>query len=188
MKPFVSKYYTEEEYLAFERASQDKHEYYDGMIFPLGEFPVIQDSEEDIYRHAIIIKNVKQALFIHQHKGRCFLDSAFTLTVKQDETVIADIIIALNSFNQPAVIIEILSPSAANYDRGAKFDLYREIESLQEYILIDSTRTHFVHYNRNADNTWTLYETKNREDNFFISTVEFTTSLAEIYAGSDIQA
>ena len=45
----------------------------------------------------------------------------------------------------PAVIIEILSLSTANYDRGTKFDLYREIESLKEYNLLDSTTIHFVH-------------------------------------------
>jgi Uma2 family endonuclease len=83
----------------------------------------------------------------------------------------------------PSVIIEILSPSTANYDRGTKFDLYRSIESLEEYILIDSTTTHFVHYLKNADATWTLYETKNLQDNFFISFVHFQAVLAEVYEG-----
>jgi len=84
----------------------------------------------------------------------------------------------------PAVIIEILSPSTANCDRGAKFDLYSEIESLKEYILIDSTETFFVHYIKNDDGTWTLSKTRELSDPFFITCINFTIPLAEIYAGT----
>ena len=85
----------------------------------------------------------------------------------------------------PAVIIEILSPSTANYDRGAKFDLYREIESLKEYILVDSTTIHFVNYLKNPDSTWTLSESKNLNAPFFITTIGLQILLSEVYSGAE---
>ncbi len=56
----------------------------------------------------------------------------------------------------PSVIIEILSPSTAEYDRGHKFKLYRDIETLQEYVTIDSRKTEVQAYRRMSDDQWIL--------------------------------
>ncbi|MEJ7678859.1 MAG: Uma2 family endonuclease [Segetibacter sp.] len=75
----------------------------------------------------------------------------------------------------PAVLIEILLPSTGNYDRGAKFDLYSEIETLKEYILIDSACCYMLLIILKMKNsTWTLRETKNLSDNFIISSINFS--------------
>ena len=83
----------------------------------------------------------------------------------------------------PSVLIEILSPSPGNYDRGAKFDLCREIETLKEYLLIDSAGIHVVHYTRNEDATWTLWESKKVEDSLLITTIGLQLQLSDVYAG-----
>ncbi len=83
----------------------------------------------------------------------------------------------------PAVIIEILSPSTANYDKGAKFELYRDIPSLKEYILIDAATVHFVHYCKNTDGTWNLSETRDPGGVFTVSCVEFQSPLSVVYSG-----
>ena len=56
----------------------------------------------------------------------------------------------------PLLIVEVLSDSTRDYDRGAKFDLYKQIPSLQEYVLIESERARVECYRRTADDRWTI--------------------------------
>jgi Uma2 family endonuclease len=80
-------------------------------------------------------------------------------------------------------LFEILSPSTANYDKGTKFELYRDIESLKEYVLINSTKMHVEHYQRNTEQSWTLTEYKSLEDGFELKTISKPMILGEIYEG-----
>lgn len=92
------------------------------------------------------------------------------LTDKEQDTVI-----------NPSVIIEILSKSTKDYDRGTKFTLYRSIKTLKEYILIDSTSISVELFIRRDDNSWNLTEFKNLSDSFHISTISLTIFLKDIY-------
>jgi Uma2 family endonuclease len=91
-----------------------------------------------------------------------------------------------DTVTNPSVIIEILSISTRNYDKGEKFTLYREIDSLQEYILTDSERIMVEKFIRNADNSWQLTEYKNIEQSFSITTVGIDMLLKDIYDGVKI--
>ena len=180
------KYYTESEYLSFERASQDKHEFYKGEIF---------DMSGASFKHNIIQVNVLGKLFIHLSGKKCrpFGSDLRIHVPKNSLYTYPDVIIVcgepqfgddtFDTLLNPSVIIEVLSPSTANYDRGTKFELYREIESLQEYILIDSSSVHFVHYIKNPDGTWTLSETRDVGGAFIVSLIALEVPLGEIYAG-----
>ena len=90
-----------------------------------------------------------------------------------------------DTITNPSIIIEILSPSTANYDRGAKFDLYRDISTLEEYVLVDSQTIHVVVYTKNNDSTWTLSETKNLSDNISLPSINFIMNVADVYNGID---
>jgi Uma2 family endonuclease len=81
----------------------------------------------------------------------------------------------------PTVIIEILSASTRNYDQGEKFNLYREIESLKEYILIDSQAVKVIKHSKNDDGSWLLVEYKSIEDCFFIQSIAVELSLVNLY-------
>ena len=59
----------------------------------------------------------------------------------------------------PLLLVEVLSKSTEDYDRGGKFEHYRTLPSLQEYLLVAQERCHLVHYMRQPDNTWLLAET-----------------------------
>ena len=182
------KYVTEKEYLAFERNALDKHEYYKGEVFAMSGAS---------FKHNLIESNLRGALhsFLKGKKCREFGSNLRvhipqnTLYTYPDIIVICDEPIFVdNEFDtitNPSVIIEILSASTADYDRGAKFDLYREITTLKDYILVDSKSIHVVSYSRNNDNTWTLSETKNLNDNININSIDFTITLADIYEGID---
>lgn len=181
------KYCTAEEYLAFEREAEDRHEYYKGEIFMMSGAS---------YKHNVIEDNVRGTLhsFLKGRKCRSFGSNLRVHIPKNTLFTYPDILIvcgepqfAYDQFDtliNPSVLIEILSSSTGNYDRGAKFDLYREIETLKEYILIDSTSIHVVHYTKNDDATWTLWESKNVEDSFSISTIGLQLHLREVYAGT----
>ena len=88
-----------------------------------------------------------------------------------------------DTVTNPSVIIELLSKSTCKYDRGKKFLLYQDIDSLQEYILIDTEKIHVEKHIRNADNSWLLTEFKSIEESFTIQTVNISIQLKDVYEG-----
>ena len=85
------------------------------------------------------------------------------------------------------VIIEILSPSTKNYDRGEKFKLYRDIPTLKEYILVDSETIHIEIFRLNESNHWELEEYNAAEEMLYIKTINENIALADIYAGVKLE-
>jgi Uma2 family endonuclease len=63
-----------------------------------------------------------------------------------------------DTFTNPRLIIEVLSPSTMNYDRGEKFRFYRSIPSLSDYLLIAQDSVRVEHYRRQPDNSWLFRE------------------------------
>ena len=86
----------------------------------------------------------------------------------------------------PTVIIEVLSDTTADYDSGAKFNNYRRIPSLEEYLLVSQIAYHIVHYTRQPDGAWTLTETDRLEDTVDLPSIECRLPLAEVYAKVDL--
>ena len=137
--------YTIAEYLEMEEAATEKHEYYLGEIFAMSGSKVphnIITSNLNIYLGQKLrgkpCRPFNSDQRIHIEKN--------TLFTYPDISIICGDIITLNDDDwnvlNPTVIIEVLSPSTKNYDRGEKFKLYRDIVTLKEYILIDSTSIH----------------------------------------------
>ena len=87
----------------------------------------------------------------------------------------------------PTVIIEVLSKSTKNYDRGEKFKLYRDIRALKEYILVDSESIHIEIFRLNENQHWELEEYKSLPESVFIKAIDVTISLSEIYDGVHIE-
>ena len=85
----------------------------------------------------------------------------------------------------PTVIVEILSPSTRDYDRGQKFKLYRDIPSLKEYVLVDSETINVEVFFENDQKHWELREYKKVEDPFMRS-LQLTLELKEIYEGTKL--
>lgn len=180
------KYYSQEEYLAFERESSERHEFYKGEIFNMSGAS---------YEHNVIEDNIRVELgsFLKGKKCRSLGSNLRVHIQKNTLYTYPDVLIvcgepkflddAFDTLLNPSVLFEILSPSTANYDKGTKFELYRDIESLEEYILVNSTRVHVEFYQRNADLSWTLTEYKSQTDHFELKTIQKTMSLTEIYEG-----
>ena len=81
----------------------------------------------------------------------------------------------------PALAVEVLSPSTEAYDRGRKFGHYRQIESLQEYVLISQKEPLIETHRRNSDQTWTMTESGSLSASMTLASLGLTIPLAEIY-------
>ncbi|MGZ8557740.1 MAG: Uma2 family endonuclease [Chitinophagaceae bacterium] len=86
-----------------------------------------------------------------------------------------------DNLTNPSVIIEILSKSTKDYERGTKFSFYRSIKTLKEYILIDSTSIMVEKYIRQENHYWILTEFKELHESYSLSTISLTLHLKDIY-------
>lgn len=179
-----------EEYLEMENASMEKHEYYKGEIFAMSGAKV---------PHNIVTKNLSGILFGKLKGKKCqpygsdqrIHIQSNTLFTYPDISIICGEIITLNNddYNvlNPSVIIEILSKSTKNYDRGEKFKLYRDIQTLKEYILVDSETIHIEVFRLNENNHWELEEYDSIENFLFIKAIDEKIAISEIYEGVNIK-
>lgn len=177
-------YVSPEEYLEMERASEAKHEYYNGEIFAMSGASISHnDIFHNVYGSLINFlkgKNCKpygSDLRIHIPENTLYTYPDISVVCGKPETTDG----FFDSVVNPAIIIEILSKSTKDYDRGTKFTLYRSIQTLKEYILIDSTSISVELFTRQKDNSWVLNEFKQLTDSFTIASINLKLSLQEIY-------
>ena len=183
------KYITPEDYLLNERLALEKHEYFQGEIFAISgaSIPhnrIFSNTFGDI---SFKLKGKECEPFgsdlrIHIPKNSLFTYPDISIICGEIETTDDK----FDTVTNPSVIIEILSPSTRDYDIGKKFYLYRDIESLKEYLLIDSEKITVEKYIRNIDNSWLLTAYKSIEDSFSIETVGLEMKLSDVYFGVNI--
>ena len=152
---------TAEDYLDLDRAAEYRSEFVSGEMFAMsGGSP----------RHARL--GIKIALqFEMQLQGkRCrayssdlrTLVSASGAYLYPDVSIVCGPIITKEGSDDictnPALIVEVLSPSTAAYDRGLKFQLYRQILSLNDYLLVHCDDVFIEHYSRQPNEGWLLHE------------------------------
>ncbi|MBI1258949.1 MAG: Uma2 family endonuclease [Chloroflexi bacterium] len=176
--------WTVEEYLAMERASEEKHEFLDGEIY------LMSGASEN---HNLIV-GVTVGIFYNQLRKRPCSFYPSDMRVKVKDTGLytyPDITIVcgtpeIESMDQdtllnPTVIIEVLSPSTESYDRGKKFQHYRELDSLQEYILIAQDQARIERYLRQPSGEWLLTDAVGLEAVIELPSIECTLALADVY-------
>ncbi|MDP4262052.1 MAG: Uma2 family endonuclease [Bacteroidota bacterium] len=183
---YGKKRFTIEEYLDFENASDEKHEYYQGEIFAMPGSKV---------PHNIISGNIYFGLRKRLEGKSCqafnsdqriYIPQNSLFTYPDISVVCGDILTKNNdewNILNPSIIIEVLSPSTRNYDRGEKFKLYRDIPTLREYILVDSESIRIEAFHVNDNGHWELEEYKNTNETLLIKTVQLSVPLTEIYEG-----
>ena len=86
-----------------------------------------------------------------------------------------------DTITDATVIIEVLSPSTANYDRGFKFEQYRRVKSLKDYVVIAQDRVHVEHSTRQGD-AWMLRETSDLNGVIELPSIECRFGVAEVYS------
>ena len=176
--------FTPEEYIARERKSLIKSEYRNGKIYAM---PGASRA------HNLIVVHVCGELYVQLRDRTCEVYpsdmrvkvSAAGLYTYPDVIVVCDEPrfddTHFDTLLNPTVLIEVLSPSTAAYDRGQKFASYQTLDSLCEYILISQDRVRVEHYLR-QEHGWDLTEYRSLEDVFQLVSIGCELSLQAIYA------
>ncbi|HTM91738.1 MAG TPA: Uma2 family endonuclease [Flavisolibacter sp.] len=186
---YSNKKLTIEEYLEMEQASQEKHEYYQGEIFAMSGSKVTHNKIA-INTSTLLANRLKgkpcqpfnSDQRVHIEKNSLFTYPDISVVCGEIETLNNDDWNLLN----PTVIFEILSPSTRDYDHGLKFQLYRDIPSLKEYILINSESIHIEVFFLNDHGNWELKEYKSIEDSFVLKSIQVQLGLKEVYEGTKL--
>lgn len=181
---YDKKIFSIEEYLEYENASQEKHEYYNGEIFTMAGAS---------WDHCVIARNLIVMLANALRKTPCqpfgsdlrMHIPSNTLFTYPDIAIfckdMSSLMTSETSASLPTVLIEILSPSTRNYDRGKKFELYKDVPSFQEYILVDSVRFAIDIYRKNAEGVWVLEQYTIKDRSIKIKALDLNLSFKRIY-------
>ncbi|MEA1048452.1 Uma2 family endonuclease [Lamprobacter modestohalophilus] len=176
----VSSFITVDDYLAGEAESPIKHEYVDGEVFAMG-------GATDA--HVTISLNLASSLRAHLRGGPCrvYITDMKLQVERANAFFYPDVFVTCAAADapeplikrSPSVVIEILSKSTEGYDRGDKFARYRLLDSLQDYVLIDSRRRVIDVFRRHADG-W-LLQPLAEDDRLELPTLDFGCTMDEIY-------
>ena len=174
---------TEEQYLAIDRAAEFRSEFLDGEMIAMSGGSM---------RHARLQQNISSELYICLRGTQCeAFGPDFRVRVSRRMYTYPDVPVVCGKplladerqdvLLNPAVIFEILSPSTEKYDRGVKFQHYRTIDSLKDYILVAQDAARVEHYTRADDNTWTLRDHQTLEEELKIASIAVSLPLSRIY-------
>ena len=180
--------YTTEEYLALERASDTKHEYYQGEIFAMTGASL---------SHNRIVVNLLKLLGNSLNERDCEVlagdmrvkvpTGLYTypdLTVVCGEPQLEDE--AFDTLLNPKLIVEVLSQSTEAYDRGEKFAQYRTIESLEQYMLVSQQRYRVEVFTKEEDGRWVLSDAGGLDAGIELPVFGCTLPLEEVYFRVDL--
>jgi Uma2 family endonuclease len=182
-QPVASKKWTPEEYLAWERLQPEKHEFFGGEVF---------DMEGATFEHNQLVINVAaelRAALRHKPCRVCASDlrvkiPATGLYTYPDASVVCGRPVfeddKLDTLLNPLVLVEVLSDSTKDYDRGTKFTSYRTITSFRDYVLISTDKVLVEYHTRKDDGSWVLREFRAGE-RFTIESLGCELAMDEIY-------
>ena len=180
-KPLI----TAEEYLERERKAEFKSEYYRGEVFAMAG---------GTHDHSAIAGNLYEILKPQlRDKGCRIMDSNLRVQTKEDGLYsYPDLSIycgqalfkdgTKDTLLNPTCLIEVLSPSTRNYDRGTKFQLYREITTLREYVLVDTERRFIERWF--MTDTWILDKASGSAS---IEIAGCVVSVDQVYADTEVR-
>jgi Uma2 family endonuclease len=173
---------TVDQYLEIERAAETKSEFHNGRMYAMsgGTFP-----------HSRLGMNAGAALNVALKKGPCFVNSsdlrvrAGQIHTYPDVSVVCGEPKLADNYRDtllnPTLVIEVLSPSTEAYDRGFKFAQYRQVESLQEYVLVSQTEPRIEIFRRQPNNEWLLSEAVGLDARCHFHSVKCEIDLADVY-------
>ena len=189
--PFDGRYVTAEEYLRFEEHADAKHEWIDGEV---------REMAGVAYEHAVLAADVEDALtaafagtsvrrLSHDIKVRIpdgpyyYCDGVFAARPHELEPPVRPggrRTVLLN----PTVVVEVLSDSTGNTDRGEKLDAYRTIPSLTDYLIVSQDAPEVEHHARTAGG-WRKATHRGREATFTPAAGGAPLGVGTLYAGLD---
>ena len=174
---------TPEEYLTWERKQPFKNEYHNGQIIAMSgasrshnritvDITIqlgnqLMDSDCEIFASEMRVRTSPAVSYLYPDVIVVCGEPRF-----EDDT--------FDTLLNPIVVIEVLSPSTAAYDRGEKFESYKQLASLQEYIFISQDRVRVEHYCR-QETQWNCNTFQRLEDVLSLPSIECEVPLRAIY-------
>lgn len=182
--PKVEKILTVAEYLKIERAAEFRSEYFDGEMFAMSggtpQHSLVKTNLVSELRDALMDRTCTaydsdlrirvSATGLYTYPGASVFCEPMEFLDDQKD-------VALN----PTLLVEVLSPSTEAYDRGKKFEHYRSIAALREYVLVSQEEATVERFLRNADGTWTLTAVSGRDQSLYLPSIDVTLPLAGLY-------
>lgn len=178
------RYYTPEEYLQLEETAEFKNEYRDGEIVPMTgattnhnkialnfcrRFPFSVKEQN----YEIFFGDVR--LWIPRYRLYTYPD----IMIIQGEPIYQGT--GNTTVTNPLMIVEVLSKSTKDYDRGDKFKYYRSIPEFREYILIDQYSFYVEQFNKNSQGKWVLTEYESENAVLALESIEFEIQFSALY-------
>ena len=178
---------TVEEYFALDDASERPLEYHNGELFPtVGASP----------QHSVILVNASYCFGARLKGGPCFAACAPRVQTTASNYVYPDLAVicggfqysaeSANAITNPKVIVEILSPTTADFDHGGKFALYSRLPSFTEYVLVAQDQAMIEVFYKESEVQWILRKYEGLNSIVQIRSLEIEIPAAEIYAGIEL--
>ncbi len=186
-QPEIRQRYTAEEYFALEARSEVRHEYFDGEIFAMAG---------GTKSHNLIKGNIVAGLRAGARQQGCRIyDESVRLAVQDDfHYTYPDVVVSCDPadrrdaylLRQPLLIVEVLSPSTAEYDRSRKFTQYQKLASLRHYILVSQTAWVLEWFRRDEAGQWIYTVLSDPADVLEIPDLNLRLPLADVYDDTDV--
>jgi Uma2 family endonuclease len=177
-------YLTPQEYLALERSAECKSEYLDGervamsrasrehvlvvLNLASGLKGRLQKRPSEVYASGMRVQNPAAGFYVYPE-----------ITVAHDKPRFEDE--REDTLLNPVLIVEVFSPSTESYDRGRKFEQYRTLESLQEYVLVAQDQPRVEQFFRQNGNVWLFKDIAGLDQTVSLASVACEMGLHEIY-------
>jgi Uma2 family endonuclease len=178
------KIYTTEEYLALEEKAEYKHEYRNGEIVAMAGGTI---NHNEIAGN--VYANLKFAL--KGQKYRVFIGDVRLWIPRYNQYTYPDVMVISGdpiyhqkgntTITNPLLIMEVLSQSTQDYDRGTKFNYYRSIPELREYILVDQYSLKIEQFSKNNQGQWMLTEYETEEKTLSLESLNLQLNITDIY-------
>ena len=174
-----------------ERGAEWRSEYIDGEMFAMAGASL---------RHTIIVGNVVRELGTQLRNGPCLVSSVDlrVATDRRRHYTYPDVVVVCDppqfvdeqrdTITNPVFVAEVLSDSTEKYDRGAKFERYRGVPAISEYLLISQDRLHVELYTRQAEGVWSLREWSDPGSEIELASLRCTLKVAEVYPKVELGA
>jgi Uma2 family endonuclease len=170
--------------LEFERKSEVKHEYFAGEIFAMAGAK---------RNHNKITTNLSGLVWQHLKGKSCesYSNDMRVLVPQTGLYTYPDLVVVcsepifqddvFDTLLNPVLIIEVLSETTEKYDRGKKFQHYRSIETLYEYVLVSTDEARIEKFEKTGDGFWFLSEAVGIDAEIELTSIEAKIPLAEVY-------
>ena len=178
--------WTVEDYLCMERCSTVKHEYHGGLVYAMAG---------GTQKHSVIALNVGAFLRpVVRGTGCHVYNSDIKVRQSPEDYVYPDVVVTCDArdnvpdqdwIDEPALVVEVLSPSTEQHDRGDKFDGYKGIATLREYVLIDYQQRQVQVWRREDAGNWTS-RTYTSDEAVALASLDVVLPMDVIYEDSGV--